>query len=116
MTALHPLRGHIYWVRVPGEPGGKVRPALVLSPDGRNRLASDVRVAPLGTRLRPAPTHVRLRRGEGGLPLPSVVKAEQLTTLRKARLDPAALGGPLPRKRLQEIEKAVLRAIGVPVD
>lgn len=116
MSPAGPLRGHVYWVRVPGEPAGKRRPALVLSPDGRNRLAADVIVVPLSTTLRPGPTHVRLRPGEGGLPAPSVVKAELITTLRKDRLEPAALGGPLSTWRLAEIEKAVLRAIGVPVD
>ena len=106
-------RGHVYWVEVPDEPGRKRRPALVLSPDVRNALASDLIVAPLSSVLRDAPTHVRLRRGEGGITVPSVVKCEQITTLQKARIDPTALGGPLSAGRLLEIERAVLRAIGV---
>lgn len=108
-------RGCVYWVEIPDEPGRKRRPALVLSPDVRNALANDLIVAPLSSVLRDAPTHVHLRRGEGGLKLPSVVKCEQITTLQKARLVPTALGGPLSVGRMREIERAVLRAIGVMV-
>ena len=116
-TALiFPRRGHLYWVRIPDEPGGKRRPALVVSSDVRNRLASDVIVVPLSTVLREAPTHVRLRVGEGGLRQPSMVKCEQITTLRRDRLLTRALGGALSRTRMVEIEKAILRAIGVPVE
>lgn len=111
----HPLRGHLYWVRVPGEPGGKRRPALVMSSDVRNRLAGDVIVLPVSSRSRPAPTHVRLRAGEGGLPVASFVKAEQITTLPTHRLELPPLGGPLSGRRLVEVEMAVLRAIDVPV-
>lgn len=110
-----PRRGSLYWVRLPGEPGRKGRPAVVVSPDVRNRLASDVIVVPVSSVLREAPTHVRLRAREGGLPRSSVVKCEQITTLARDRLEPRPLGGPLSAARLVEIEKAILRAIGVPV-
>ncbi|MGH7856266.1 MAG: type II toxin-antitoxin system PemK/MazF family toxin [Candidatus Binatia bacterium] len=115
-SAEAPRRGHVYWVRVPDEPGGKRRPALVVSPDIRNRLASDVIVVPLSTVLREAPTHVRLRPAEGGVRRASVAKCEQITTLRRDRLSPSPIGGSLSRARMTEIEKAVLRAIGVAVD
>ena len=117
MTELpFPRRGHIYCVRIPGESGQKDRPALVLSPDVRNRLASDVIVVPVSRHLREAPTHVRLRRKEGGVPRDSVIKAEQITTIARGRLGTRPLGGPLSAQRLVAVEKAVLRAIGVPVE
>jgi mRNA-degrading endonuclease toxin of MazEF toxin-antitoxin module len=103
-------------VRIPAEPGGKQRPALVVSPDGRNRFASDVLVVPLSTVLREAPTHVRLQRGEGGVPRVSVAKCEQITNLRRDFIKPRPLGRPLARQRMLDVEKAILRAIGVPVD
>jgi mRNA-degrading endonuclease toxin of MazEF toxin-antitoxin module len=103
-------------VHVPDEPLGKRRPALVVSPDSRNRLASDVIVVPLSTVLREAPTHVRLRHAEGGLRRASMAKCEQITTLRRDRLGPRPIGGSLTLARMTEIEKAILRAIGVPVD
>ena len=105
----------LYWVRIPDEPGGKRRPALVVSPDIRNRLANDVIVVPLSSVLREAPTHVKLRVREGGLPRASMAKCEQITTLRRDRLVPRPLGGNIAPVRMIEIEKAVLRAIGVPV-
>ena len=101
--------------RIPDEPGSKRRPALVVSPDIRNRLASDVIVVPVSSVLREAPTHVRLRVREGGLRRPSVAKCEQITTLRRERLIPRPLGGNVAPGRMLEIEKAILRAIGVPV-
>jgi len=114
-SGSQPRRGYVYWVRVPDEPQGKRRPALVLSLDVRNRLANDVIVVPISSVLRDAPTHVRLRAREGGLIRASVVKCEQITTLQKTRLVPRPLGGPLAPARMVEVEKAVLRAIGVPV-
>lgn len=109
MTSDPPRRGHLHWARL-----DKRRPVLVLSPDYRNERASDVIVVPVSTRLRDAPTHVRLRRGEGGLPERSVLKAEQITTLPKEFLA-GPLGGPLSDRRLAEVERAVLRAFGVAV-
>jgi len=88
---------------------------LVLSHDVRNRFASDVIVVPCSTRLRDGPTHVTLRRGEGGLAARSVLKCEQVTTLPLDLLSGDALGGPLSARRLAAVEQAVLRAIGVPV-
>ena len=111
----YPRRGHLYWVQIPDEPGSKRRPALVVSPDSRNRLASDVIVVPVSSVLREAPTHVRLRAREGGLARPSMAKCEQVTTFRRARLAPHPLGSNLAAGRMVEIEKAILRAIGVPV-
>lgn len=111
-----PRRGHLYWVRLPDEPGAKRRPALVVSPDSRNRLAADVLVVPLSTVLHEAPTHVRLRPREAGLARASIAKCEQITTLRRDRLAPRALGSSLAAARMIEVEKAILRAIGVPVD
>jgi len=58
----------------------------VVSVDARNRLANDVLVIPASTTLRVAPTHVRLRKGTGGLPT------------------------------VEEVERGVLRAIGVPIE
>jgi len=111
-----PLRGCFYWVAIPGEPGSKRRPALVVSVNARNRLANDVLVIPASTKLRTAPTHVRLRKGTGGRRGGSVLKCEQITTLPKELLSDSALGGPLSGTLLEEVERGVLRAIGVSID
>lgn len=103
-------RGHLYWARL-----DKRRPVLVVSPDYRNERASDVIVVPCSTRIRSAPTHVRLRKREAGAPEACVLKCEQITTLYQGDVDAAPLGGPLSASRMSEVERAVLRAIGIPV-
>ena len=110
MRGQAPRRGHVYLAHL-----DKLRPVLVISPNVRNELASDVIVVPCSTRLSVAPTHVRLRRGEGGVGVASVLKCEQITTLHKDDVRSQPLGGALAPGRLLEVERAVLRAIGVPV-
>jgi mRNA-degrading endonuclease toxin of MazEF toxin-antitoxin module len=103
-------RGYLHYARL-----DKRRPVLVISADARNAGASDVLVVPCSTVLSTAPTHVRLRRGEGGLGAASVLKCEQVTNLHKSYLDPAPLGAMLAVPRLRAVERAILRAIGVPI-
>jgi len=103
-------RGYIYFAHL-----DKLRPVLVLSPDVRNELASDLIAIPCSTHRSIAPTHVHLRRGEGGLTEASVLKCEQITTLYKGDVRRQSLGSALSPTRLYEVERAVLRAIGVPV-
>ena len=91
----------------------KRRPVLILSPESRNERASDLIVVPCSSVLRGGPWHVRLARGEGGLGAPSVLLCEQITTLVKRRIGPAPLGGPLAASRMDEVERAVLLAIGI---
>ena len=102
-------RGYLYWARI-----DKRRPVLVISIDARNERANDLIVIPCSTTLRDAPTHVRLRRGEGGVPTTSVLKCEQITTLPRDDVDAHPLGLNLSPIRLAEVERAVLRAIGLP--
>ena len=103
-------RGRLYWATL-----DKRRPVLVISPAARNERATDVIVVPCSTRLRFAPTHVALRKGEGGVPHPSVLHCEQIATIRTADLNPAPLGPRLSTPRIREVELAILRAIGVAV-
>jgi mRNA interferase MazF len=103
-------RGYLYWAWL-----DKKRPVLVISPDVRNERASDVLVVPVTTVLRPAPTHVTLRVGEGGVKQASLLKCEQVTTLHRDDVEGEPLGPSLSRARLDEVVRAVLRAIGVAV-
>jgi mRNA-degrading endonuclease toxin of MazEF toxin-antitoxin module len=111
-----PRRAHFYWVTIPGEHRQKRRPALVVSIEPRNRLANDVLVVPASTTLRPSPTHVRLKKGQGGIPRDSILKCEQITTLPKELLSETPLGGPLSDALMGEVERGVIRSIGIPVD
>ena len=109
-----PRRGEIYLVRLPGHPSDtKARPALVVSMDVCNRLANDVIVVPLSTRLRPAPTHVELPAGEGGLGETSTAKCEQVTTLDKTFLLRGPFAGTISLSLMRDIEKAIQIAIGI---
>jgi mRNA-degrading endonuclease toxin of MazEF toxin-antitoxin module len=107
MTALR--RGALHWASL-----DKRRPVLVISPDYRNEHASDVIVVPCSTVVRAAPTHVLLRRGEGGLRTASVLNCEQITTLHRGDIEPVAMGS-LGASRIGEVERAILRAIGIPI-
>ena len=103
-------RGHLYWAEM-----DKRRPVLVISTDSRNERANDVVVIPCSTAMRPAPTHVFVARGEGGVLENSVLKCEQITTLRRHEVDPVALGPALGPGRIREVERGVLRAVGIPI-
>jgi mRNA-degrading endonuclease toxin of MazEF toxin-antitoxin module len=105
-------RGCFYRVRLAGV--GKLRPALVLSPDRRNERANSVVAVvavPCSTTIRLGPWHVFLRKGEGGLLAGSVLKCENLTTVDKTFLAPQPLGGPLLPGRLIEVREAILRGL-----
>lgn len=113
-SMMTPLRGEIYLVRLPGHPSdAKNRPALIVSMDVRNRFANDVIVVPLTTILRPAPTHVELPAGEGGIKETSMAKCEQITTLDKSFLLRGPFAGTIRPVLMKEIEKAIQRAIGI---
>jgi mRNA-degrading endonuclease toxin of MazEF toxin-antitoxin module len=105
-----PRRGLLYYARL-----DQRRLVLVISPDVRNAGAPDVLVIPVSPVLSTAPTHVRLRAGEGGLRVASLLKCEQLTNLDKGALDAEPIGAALAEPRLRMVERALLRAIGVPV-
>jgi len=81
--------------------------------DVRNRLANDVIVVPLSTTLRPAPTHVTLPAGEGGLKETSMAKCEQITTLDKSFLLRGPFAGTITSSLLQDIETAIKHAVGI---
>ena len=114
MTESFPRRGEVYLASLrTGSSRRKTRPVLVVSPDVRNRWAGDLLVVPLSTHLRPAPTHVFLDRGEGGLPQSSALKCEQITCLDMALLDSRPLGRPLSPDRMRAVERALLISLGI---
>lgn len=111
MMATFPLQGEIFFVRLPEE--SKERPTLVVSINARNEYGNSVLVVPLTTNLRVAPTHVRLNAGEVGLLRDSQARCENITTLSKSLLVRGPLGSPVSAAKLQEIMRAVMRAMGV---
>ncbi|MBA3457925.1 MAG: type II toxin-antitoxin system PemK/MazF family toxin [Deltaproteobacteria bacterium] len=102
-------RGRLYWCHLPDDP--KRRPVLVVSPDLRNALASDIVVIPASTMIRVGPWHVVLRKGEGGVAHPTVLKCEQPATIRKSRLASEPLGRRLGVDRMSDVAAAIIRAL-----
>lgn len=110
----YPRRGELYSVNLPAKPTDlKVRPALVVSLDIRNKLAADIIVVPLSTNLRPSPTHVLFQKGEGGLSVPSMAKCEQVTTIDKSLLKRGPFAGRISSEKMKEIERAIMIAVGM---
>lgn len=113
-----PRRGEIWWVELPHQPRDPhtPRPGLVVSVDVRNRLASDVIVVPLSTNLRRLPTHVLVPAGAGGQRYDSMAQCEQIVALDKSLLVQGPLAAPVPEPLLNEIVRAIRRAVGDAVD
>jgi mRNA interferase MazF len=91
----------------------KKRPAVVVSVDGRNEHAKSVIVVPISETYRDYPFHVVLYPGESGLGQVSAAKCELITTVEKDALEKTAIGR-LGKDRMRDIEKGIMRAIGVP--
>jgi mRNA-degrading endonuclease toxin of MazEF toxin-antitoxin module len=102
-------RGFIHWIR---DRQGKRRPALIISPDERNRLASDILLIPCSSQLRLGPWHVALAKGEGGIDRASVLRCEDVQPLPRELVDPRALGGELSKDKLLAIKRGLLLAAG----
>src|SRR4051794_27077360 len=98
-----PRRGEIWLVSFPDDP--KSRPALIVSPDARNEFANSVLAVPVTTNLRPAPTHVSIPAGQGGLLHDSMARCENVSYLHKARLARGPLGGPINPTQMSEVER-----------
>lgn len=113
-----PLRGEIWFVKLPTDPPDKApRPVVIVSSDARNRhpRASTVLVAPLsGSVEREVVTHIPLEAGETGLH-PSVVKCEDLTVVRKEiLLEPKYPLRKLSHSRICQIADCASIAMGCP--
>ncbi len=109
-----PRRGEIGSVYTPGQPDDpqQPRPALVMSDNVRNRLTDDVIVIPIFSAGRLGPTHVALPVGTGGIRHDSVLFCEEITTLDRDFLQRGPLGPPVPDAVLQQVLRAVRRALG----
>ena len=109
-------QGEVYWLSFGSpegsEPAGR-RPALVVQHDRFNRSAiSTIVVAAVTSNLRLAgmPGNVRLRKGEAGLPMPSVVNISQLRTVDRSRLSERI--GVLGPTRLREVLQGLVLLLG----
>lgn len=109
-------QGEIYWLHfgpVEGSvPAGR-RPALVVQHDRFNRSAISTTVVAAVTsnlRLGAMPGNVRLRRGEAGLPRPSVVNVSQIRTIDRTRLVDRV--GALGASKMRDVLKGLALLLG----
>jgi mRNA interferase MazF len=109
--AHFPARGEIWLVDFPDDP--KTRPALIVSIDPRNEFANSVLAVPVTTNLKPSPTHVLLPAKQGGLSHDSMARCENVSYLHKSRLSGGPLGGAISPALLREVERALLRGLGL---
>jgi len=109
-----PRRSQIWFGYTPGQPDDphQPRPLLVISEDVRNRIADDVIVIPIFSRGRSGPTRVPLRAGQGGLQHDSVLFCEEISTIQDGFLGRGPLGPSVPEGVLQQVIRAVRRALG----
>ena len=101
-------RGCLYWGSL-----DKRRPVLVVSSQRFNLRSGYVTVVPGSTRLRPMVAHVRLRKGEGGAPRPTMLLCEHVQTVPKCELEPEPLGARISAVRMGEVERAILVVLGI---
>ncbi|MBV9085622.1 MAG: type II toxin-antitoxin system PemK/MazF family toxin [Acidobacteriaceae bacterium] len=112
-----PLRGEIWFVKLPVDPPEKGRrPVVVVSIDARNRheRADTVLAVPLTTSIhKDVPTHVFLPAGETGLQSDSVARAEDIAVVRKQSLiEPRSGLRQLSDKRVCELAAKLSIAMG----
>jgi mRNA interferase MazF len=114
MKAVVPARGEIWVVNFnPGRGSEQrgIRPAVILQNDVGNRYAATTIVAAITTTLKPYPVTVALRKGEGGLNMPSMVNLAQMLTVDKSRLERRL--GSLSVERMAAVDEAVLISLGI---
>jgi len=90
----NPQRGEIWFTKLPTDPPEKgKRPVVIVSVNARNNHphSSTVLVVPLSTSVHKGelPTHLLLEPGQTGLRERAVAKAENVSAVWKAQLDPA---------------------------
>ena len=109
-------QGEVYWLHLFGigsEPAGR-RPAIVVQADHFNRSAINTAVVAAITsnlRLAEMPGNVRLRKGEAGLPQPSVVNVSQLRTVDRSRLSERI--GVVADGRMAQILRGLALVLGI---
>jgi mRNA interferase MazF len=114
MIAPSPRRGEIWMVNFSPGRGSEqegTRPALVIQNDVGNRYAATTIVAAVTSTIKIYPVTVPLKKGEGGLPRPSMVNLAQLLTIDRARLQRRV--GMLSAERIALVDAAIRVSLDV---
>lgn len=110
MMIEYPHYGDIFDVNlepVTGSEIGKIRPALIVSNDTNNEFSSTVTVVPISSSLsnKVYPFEVQVAANIAGLNRNSRIKADQVRTISKHRLQ--HFRGKLPPAFFTEVDKAI---------
>ncbi|MBW1698463.1 MAG: type II toxin-antitoxin system PemK/MazF family toxin [Deltaproteobacteria bacterium] len=114
MMADFPRRGEIWlvnWNPGRGSEQSGIRPALIIQNDIGNEKAPTTIVAAISSSVKVYPINVRLQPPEGGLKRPSIVKASQILTISKERLEKRL--GRLGQARMRDVDRAVKLSLGL---
>lgn len=106
-----PRRGEIWLVQFTDE--SKLRPGLIVSIDSRNEFSNSVLAVPITSNLRPAPTHVAIPAGQGGLIHDSVARCENVHYLHKSVISRGPLAGSISPALMREVERCLMRSFGI---
>ena len=112
-------RGEVHWAELVPRSGSEQsgrRPVLVVSHDGFNRTLGwrSLIVVPLTTALQnQSGTTVYLPAGAAQLRRDSLILGHQITTLDRSKFQ--GLIAALPSQYVQQVERAILRALAIPV-
>ena len=88
-----------------------VRPALVIQNDVGNQYAATTIVAAITSTMKIYPVTVPLKKGDGGLPQPSMVNLAQILTLDKSRLQRRV--GTLRAEVMDKVDSAIKVSLDV---
>jgi len=103
-----PKRGEVWlvnWNPARGSEQAGKRPALIIQNDIGNEHATTTIVTAISTAIRLYPMNVMLDPPQGGLNKPSIVKAGQILTVSKDRLEKRL--GVVEQKKMEEVDKAL---------
>jgi mRNA interferase MazF len=75
-------------------------------------MTDDLIVVPLFSSGRPGPTRVAIPAGAGGVPHDSIAFCEEITTIDRDFLRRGPLGEPIPSQLVEQVVRAIRRAIG----
>ena len=108
-------RGDIYFAQlspVQGSEQGGTRPVLIVQNDVGNQYSPTTIVLAITSQINKArlPTHIELPKEESGLERDSVVLAEQIRTIDKARLQHKV--AELKKSTMHKVEKGLAVSIG----
>lgn len=109
-------RGQIWYADlspVKGSEQGGFRPVVIIQNDIGNAHSPTTIIANITSKMTKAklPTHIEIARGQGRLPLDSIVLCEQLRTIDKSRLQKQL--GELDKETMDKVMKAVAISLGM---